>query len=85
MDLLSTRQALLTSCGYDSLIATPENFDEKLRSGRFDLVILSAMLSAEQKRQIQVELPADTRSLVLETLVWPKDFLRMVAEGLGRG
>jgi hypothetical protein len=80
---LTTRQALLTSRGYDSLIATPDDFDEKLHSGRFDLVILSVMLSREEKRRIQAELPAGTRSLVLETLVWPDELLRMVAEALG--
>jgi hypothetical protein len=33
LDLLTTRQAVLMSRGYDSLIATPEDFDEKLQSG----------------------------------------------------
>jgi DNA-binding response OmpR family regulator len=83
VSLLSTRQALLTSCGYDSLIATPEDVDEKLNAGKFDLVILSVMLSHEEKHRIQAKLPAGTRPLVLETLVWPKELLRMVAEALG--
>jgi hypothetical protein len=83
VDLLSTRQALLTSRGYDSLIATPNDVDEKLDSGRFDLVILSALLSQEEKHHIQEKLPAGTRPLVLETLVWPKELLRMVGEALG--
>jgi DNA-binding response OmpR family regulator len=83
VDLLSTRQALLTSRGYDSLIATPNDVDEKLDSGRFDLVILSVMLSQEEKHLIQEKLPAGTRPLVLETLVWAKELLRMVAEALG--
>ena len=83
MRLLTTRQALLISHGYDSLIATPEDVDEKLRSDRFDLVILSVMLSQEDRRHILAELPAGTRSLVLETLVWPKELLGMVAERLG--
>jgi hypothetical protein len=78
----STRQALLTSRGYDSLITTPEDVDEKLHSGRFDLVILSVMLSQEEKHHIQNKLPAGTRPLVLETLVWPKELLRIVAEAL---
>jgi hypothetical protein len=81
--LLWTRQALLVSRGYDSVIATPEDFDEKLQSGRFDLVILSATLSQEEKRRIQAKLQAGTRALVLNTLVWPSDLLRMVAESLG--
>ena len=53
MDLLEIRQVLLNSWGYDSLIATPEDVDEKLQSGRFDLVILSLTLSQEDKRRIQ--------------------------------
>jgi DNA-binding response OmpR family regulator len=83
VDLLATRQALLVSHGYDSLIATPEDFDEKLRFGKFDLVILSAMLSQEDRGHILAKLPAGTRPLILETLVWPNELLRMVAEALG--
>jgi DNA-binding response OmpR family regulator len=74
---------VLTSRGYESLIATPEDVDEKLQSGRFDLVILSVMLSQEEKRRIQAKLPASTRALVLESLVWPNELLRMVTEALG--
>jgi hypothetical protein len=55
--LLETRHALLASRGYDSLIATPEDVDEKVNSGRFDLVILSAMLRSEKKRRIQAKFP----------------------------
>jgi CheY-like chemotaxis protein len=83
VDLLSTRQALLASGGYESVIATPGDVDEKLHSGRFDLVILSVMLSAEDKRHILAKLPTGTPSLVLETLVWPDELLRMVAAALG--
>jgi DNA-binding response OmpR family regulator len=82
VDLLTTRQALLTSRGYDSLIATPKDVDEKLHSGRFDLVILSVMLSLEEKRDIQAKLPVGTRALVLKTFVWPEELLRMVTEAL---
>jgi hypothetical protein len=82
VDLLATRQALLVSRGYDSLIATPED-DEKLHSGKFDLVILSAMLSSGEKSHIWAKLPAGTRPLVSETLVWPDELLRMVTEALG--
>jgi DNA-binding response OmpR family regulator len=81
--LLTTRQALLASQGYDSEITTPTDIDEKLRSGTFDLVILSVMLSQEDKRLIQTKLPAGTRVLVLESLVWPEELLRMVAGALG--
>jgi hypothetical protein len=83
LGLLKTRQALLASRGYDSLIATAKDFEEKLRSGKFHLVILSAMLSEEEKHQIQAKLPVGTRPLVLERLVLPEELLRIVAEALG--
>jgi DNA-binding response OmpR family regulator len=83
VELLETRQALLTSRGYESLIAAPADVDEKLHSDTFDLVILSAMLSREEKLRIQAKLPAGTRSLVLQTLVWPDELLGMVSETLG--
>ena len=83
VSLLATREALLRSRGYDSLIATLQDFDEKLQSGRFDLVIFSVTLSHEDKRYIQAKLPAGTRPLVLEALVWPEELLRIVAEALG--
>ena len=82
LGLLKTRQAVLDACGYDSAIATPETFDEKLRFGSFDLVILSMMLSEQQKRDIQAKLPAGARPLVLETMVRPDELLSMVAEAL---
>jgi hypothetical protein len=69
--------------GYDSLIATTEDVDKKLQSGRFDLVILSLTLSQEDKRRIQAKLSAGTRSLVLKTQVWPEELRRTVAEALG--
>jgi hypothetical protein len=74
---------LLVSRGYDSQIAAPEDLDETLRSAKFDLVILSAMLGQEERGQILAKLPAGTRPLILETLVWPNELLRMVAEALG--
>jgi hypothetical protein len=52
VDLLTTRQALIISRGYDSVIA------------------------------LLAKLSGGTRLLVLETLMWPNDLLRMVAEAL---
>jgi hypothetical protein len=40
------------------------------------------MLSQEEKRHIQAKIPAGTRQLVLETLVFPDELLRVVAEVL---
>jgi hypothetical protein len=78
--LLETRHALLASRGYDPVTATPEDVDEKLHAGSFDLVILSVMLSEEEQGRIQNKLPPGTRLLTLQTLVWPGELLRMVAE-----
>lgn len=64
------------------MIATPEDLDEKLHSTKFDLVILSAMLGQEDRGQILADLPVGARPLVLETLVWPSELLRMVTEAL---
>ena len=83
VDLLAIRQVLLNSWGYDSLIATPWDVDEQLRSGRFDLVILSLTLSQEEKVRIQAKIPPGTRTLLLKTFVWPEDLRHTVAEALG--
>jgi hypothetical protein len=83
MGLLETRQALLTSRGYDSVIATPEDVDESCPLAGSTLSFFSAMLSEEEKRLIQSKIPPGTRPLVLEKLVWPEELLRLVAEALG--
>jgi DNA-binding response OmpR family regulator len=83
-DLLTTPQALLAYRGYDPVIATPEDVDEKLRFGTFDLAILSVMLSPEDKLVVRSKLPAGTRVLALETIVWPEELLKLVAKALSR-
>jgi DNA-binding response OmpR family regulator len=82
MRLLTTRQALLVSQGYDCLIATPADFEEKLSAGRFDLVILSVMLSEEDKGHIRSKMPAGTKLVTLTTLVMPEQLIRVVTEAL---
>jgi DNA-binding response OmpR family regulator len=82
VDLLMIRQVLLTSWGYDPRLPRSRTVDEKLRSGRFDLLILSLMLGQEVKRQIQDKLPAGTHPLLLTTVVWPEELRRTVAEAL---
>ena len=75
--LLSTRQTLLSSRGYDTRIATLDDVEETLRCGAFDVAILSATLSDEEQRRAMSQLPVGTRPLVLKTLVWPDELLRM--------
>ena len=77
--LMKTRQALLASCGYDCVAATPERIDEALAGGNYDLTILSVMLGEEQKERIRAKLPAGTKVLSLEYLVQPDELFDMVA------
>jgi DNA-binding response OmpR family regulator len=81
--LLRSRQALLTSRGYDCTTATPHDIDEALATGRFDLVILSVMLGDEQKNRIQAKLPSGTKVLSLQYLVWPDELFQEVGSALG--
>jgi DNA-binding response OmpR family regulator len=83
LNLLQTRQALLSWRGYDSAFATPGDIDEALAAGRYDLVILSVMLGAEQRARIQCKLPAGTKVLSLHYLVQPHELFEMVATVLG--
>jgi DNA-binding response OmpR family regulator len=80
--LLATRQALLVLQGYDCLTASPADIEEKLSPGRFDLVILSVMLSEEDKGQIRTKTPAGTMVVSLTSLVMPEELLRIVDEAL---
>jgi hypothetical protein len=80
--LLASRQALLASRSFDSQVVKPEEFDQEFQSGRFDLVILSATLNEEAKRRIQGEIQGGTKMLVLESLVWPEEFVAMVGMAL---
>jgi CheY-like chemotaxis protein len=79
---LMTRQALLSSRGYDTHVATPHEVEEKSYPGRFDLVILSVMLSQEEKHRVRSKLPAETKVVALTSLVMPDELLRIVAEAL---
>jgi DNA-binding response OmpR family regulator len=81
--LLETRQAVLASGGYEAVVATPQDVDQKLAAEEFDLVILSMMLGEKQQKRIQAKLPAGTKALLLESLVQPEDLLKMVANELG--
>jgi hypothetical protein len=58
----------------------PKDVDEKLQAAGFDLVILSVMLTANEKLRIRARLPVGMRVLELRTFVLPEQFLGMVAE-----
>lgn len=78
--LLYSRCAVLASDGYDARPAMLLEAEDLLITAGFDLMILSAMLSAEEKSRVLRAVPGATRTLVLESLVTPPDLLQKVAE-----
>jgi DNA-binding response OmpR family regulator len=81
--LLKSRQMILASRGYDASTATSLNVDTKLAAGTFDLVILSAMLSDEEKSRVESILPPETKVISLTTLVHPDDLFELVTRAIG--
>ncbi len=61
IDLLTSRCRVLAFEGYFADWATPDDFLKKLSAGRFDLVILSAVLSDDEKRLAHQVIPANLR------------------------
>jgi DNA-binding response OmpR family regulator len=82
--LLDSRCAVLARHGYDARPAMLLEAEDLLMSAGFDLIILSAMLSAEEKSRVLRAIPGSSRTLVLEPLVTPPELLRKVGELFGR-
>jgi len=80
IEFLTVRCAVLACEGYAADWATPDDFPQKLSERRFDLVILSAVLSAEEKRRIHAMIPPEVKVIDLDRLVVPTELLRLVAE-----
>jgi hypothetical protein len=78
--LLESRCAVLASQGYRARAVLFPEAKELLSSAVFDLVILSARLSAKEKRSILAVIPAASKTLVLEGLIPPPVLLRKVSE-----
>jgi DNA-binding response OmpR family regulator len=76
--LNTTRQLILETWGFEAISACPHDVNEKLEGGRFDLVILSVMLSPEEKERVKALLPADTRVLSLDKLVMPAELKKLI-------
>jgi hypothetical protein len=83
--LIETRKLLLASWGFEPTSAYPHDVDEKLATGRFDLVILSVMLGTQEKDRILGLLPAETKALSLEKLVMPAELKKLIAGELEQG
>jgi hypothetical protein len=82
MDLLTTRCRVLAFEGYFADSATPDDFLKKLSAGKFDLVILSVVLSDDEKRLAHQVIPANVKILDLDRLMFPDELLRLVGQTL---
>lgn len=80
--LLATRCAVLNQCGYRAAFTSTVDVISRLRDAGFELVVLSQMLSNEERTRLQAAVPSGTKVLELERLVWPEELERLVAEAL---
>jgi DNA-binding response OmpR family regulator len=78
-DLLELRRAILQQAGYACLAARLEEAETPLRSGRFDVVIVSARVDEHEKRWV-TSLAQDTPLLFLNGVTFPRDLLKEVSD-----
>jgi CheY-like chemotaxis protein len=78
-DLLALRSAILDQAGYDCLAARVEEAEALLKPGRFDLVIVSARVSEQEKRRT-ASLARDTPTFFLDGVTFPRELLKNVSE-----
>lgn len=76
-DLLLTRCAVLSQTGYESRSATVSEAEILLATNRYDLVIVSAFLSADEKRRC-ISAVADGAFMVLDGLTMVSELLALV-------
>jgi hypothetical protein len=79
---LTARCGVLATEGYFADWATPDDFLRKLSVGRFNIVILSAVLSRSEKSRIHEMIPATVKTIDLDRLILPPELLHLVAETL---
>jgi hypothetical protein len=81
LDSLQTRCAVLSQSGYDAKSATVAEAEILLRTEEFDLVIISAFLSQEEKDNVISAAPY-TPTLVLDGVTFPSELLAQVERRL---
>jgi DNA-binding response OmpR family regulator len=81
LDHLESRCAVLNHSGYDAKSATVAEAMKLLRTEEFDLVIVSALLSQEERRSV-ISAAGNTPTLVLDGVTFPRELLGKVARGL---
>ena|SRR5882757_7258310 len=77
-----TRCSVLVNSGYDAVTATLQEARSMLRSQAFDLIILSATLSDEEKARITTAAGNKARLLQLSLMTEPPVLLTDVAQRL---
>ena len=80
-DLLQTRCAVLSRFGYDAISASVADAEMLLHTEEFDLVIVSAFLSQEEKNRA-ISAAGNTPTLVLDGLTLAPDLLAEVERRL---
>jgi DNA-binding response OmpR family regulator len=78
-DLLDLRCAILDREGYASSAARLEEADVLLKSGKFDIVIVSARVNEHEKRRV-VSLAQDTPLLFLDGVTFPRHLIKDVSD-----
>jgi DNA-binding response OmpR family regulator len=78
-DLLELRCAILDQAGYACQAAWLAEAETPLKSGKFDLVIVSARVDEHEKRWL-TSLAQDTPLLFLIGVTFPRDLLKDVSD-----
>jgi hypothetical protein len=80
--LLETRCAVLISTGYEARCGLYREAERILRTDEFDLIVVSAFLSDQQKERI-VALAGAMPTIMLRGLTLAPELLRLVKQRLG--
>jgi DNA-binding response OmpR family regulator len=82
--LLRSRCAVLTHAGYDAQAVMLAEAESLLRTGEFDLIILSAILSGEERDHISAFIGVTVPILALKKLTFASELLAEVEQRLSR-
>ncbi len=82
--VLKYRCAVLDCSGYQAQAATLPEACQQLRTENFNLVIVSP-LGAESESDFLASVPVETKTLVLNGLIFPKELLAAVSDRLPDG
>jgi hypothetical protein len=82
--LLRTRCAVLAHEGYDAVCTLFSDAEGILRSKRFDLIVVSAFLSDQEKAGVLAIIDGQTPTIVLEGVMLAPELLTLVKSRLVR-